>query len=271
MIIEVPYFKYAAQYKLWEMKNRAMVDKHNIVLKVYDGIPNSPWNGGRWPIDTPVPNNVPVSFALTNHTIDDFDDQVSHNCLREHHKATNTIIISNLDLLEHLKKLYPLYKYIYSITAYDISNGFDGYDEIEKLVDYIVPRNEIVNEGDEFYKRNTKQYILLYSYECSYCPLYTDHYKMIGEIVANKDESRKELIQCWFTDRDLLVKAGYDSSIYDGYKYMTSGKFHKKLRAIKPSILAGYKVGRNGRTKQSWDGVEAELNEIVELIDNESL
>lgn len=266
MIIEVPYFKYANQYKLWEIKNRSLVEKYDLKLKVYDGIPGSPWNGGRLPLGTAVPTNVPVSFALTNHTVDDLDHAASHEYLKQYHSANNTIIISNLTLLDHLKSLYPEYKFIYSITAYDISNGFDGYDEIEKLVDWIVPRNEIVDHTEEFYKRNTKQYILLFSFECSGCPLYNEHYRVIGEIVKENDKSRNHLYQCWFKNRKLLTEVGYTEDIYSDYTYYTQKKFMHKLLGIDYRIVAGYKIGRNS---QKWEKVEEELMEIMAMLESQ--
>jgi hypothetical protein len=266
MIIEVPYFKYASQYKLWEIKNRHLVEKYNLKLKVYDGLPNSPWNGGRLPLGTKIPENTNLSFALTNHTVDDFDHEESHNYLRQYHSPSNTIIISNLELLAHLKKLYPNYKYIYSITAYDISNGFDGYDEIEKLVDWIVPRNEIVDNTEEFYKRNTQQYILLFSFECSGCPLYNEHYKVIGEIVKENDKSKNHLYQCWFKNRKLLTEVGYTEDVYSDYTYYTQKKFMHKLLGIDHRILAGYKIGRNS---QKFDKIEIELKEITDMLESQ--
>lgn len=260
MVIEVPYFKYTPKYKLWSFINRRVIDEFDIQLKVYDGIPGSPWNGGRAPLDIEPDMSLPVSFALTNHTIEDFDDPISHEYLSRFDREGNGIILSNLELLDNLKLRYKHYHYVYSITAYDIRNGFDGYDEIEKKFDYIVPRNEIVNEG-EFLKRNTKQYILLYSFECSYCPLYIEHYRLIGGI-QHKPE-KYHLIQCWFKDRKLLPDAGYKETDYADYEYICSGDFHHKLREIDPSVVGGYKIGRNS---QGWLKIEEELGEIIELL-----
>ena len=260
MIIEVPYFEYMRKYRLWEFINRRAISEFGIKLKVYDGIPGSPWNGGRAPMDIEPMDDFAVSFALTNHTINDFDDPISHKYLTRFDREGNGIILSNLELLDNLKSRYKNYHYVYSITAYDIKNGFDGYDEIEKKFDYIVPRNEIVNEG-EFLKRNTQQYILLYSFECSYCPLYIEHYKVIGEIQHQPD--KHHLIPCWFKDRKLLPDAGYKETDYAEYEYTHSGDFHHKLRAIDPSVVAGYKIGRNN---QGWSKIEDELGEIIELL-----
>lgn len=265
MIIEVPYFKYASNYKLWMFKNKKRLEAHDIELKVYDGIPGSPWNGGRMPLDTEPDDKLHISFAITNHTVDDFDHVTSHEYLNRFNKPGNSIIISNMELFHHLKVLYPNYSFIYSITAYDITNGFDGYAEIEEQMDYIVPRNELIDNLEEFYKRNTKQYILLYSYECSYCPLYTYHYKVIGQIIKDKDRDREHLFECWFKRRTLLPEVGFSSDVYGDYEYFTSGKFHHKLKAIDPNIIAGYKVGRNS---QPWHKVEEELNEIIELVES---
>jgi hypothetical protein len=266
MIIEVPYFKYASQYKLWEIRNRRLVDKYNLKLKVYDGLPGSPWNGGRLPLGTSIPEHCPVSFALTNHTVDDLHHKESHELLKKFHSPDNTILISNLELLDHLQKLYPNYKWIYSITAYDISNGFDGYDEIEKRVDWIVPRNEIIDHTEELYKRNTKQYILLFSFECSGCPLYNEHYKVIGEIVKEDDKTRNHLYACWFKNRKLLTEVGYTEDIYSDYTYYTQKKFMHKLLEIDHRILAGYKVGRNS---QKFEKIELELKEITDMLESQ--
>ena len=260
MIIEVPYFKYTNKYKIWLFENRDVVRKWNIKLKVYDGIPGSPWNGGRIPEDTPIPENYPVSFALTNHTIDDMNHPESLRVLTEYHKKGNTLIISNLELAAHLRKLFPLYDQIYSITHFDISKGWEAYKEIESKFEYIVPRNEIVDQ-EALGLVNSKQYIILFSHECSYCPLYNDHYRTIGQII--KDGGDTDLYRCWFKERDLLERAGYDPSIYEGYKYMNSKRFHKKLIKIDPRSIAGYKVGRN---HQTWFKVEDELRDIVEVL-----
>lgn len=256
MIIEVPYFKYIKQYKLWKLKNRKLLKQFDIDLKVYDGIVGSSWNGGRVnTVDLPD-KGINISFALTNHTIN-FNDSITHEVLKENHREGNSIIIADRAVIHQLRKLYPNYTYIYSITGFDIKN-FSVYKDIEKEFDYIVPRVELIdNDYSDF---NMSQYILLYSYECAYCPLYNEHYKMIGE--AALDESKQYLVACWFKNKSLFDNTKFNASDYN-YEYSTSQKFHNKLTDIDPQSLAGYKIGRN---KQEWSQIEGELDEIMELI-----
>ena len=264
MIIEVPYFKYINNYKIFKMKHRKLLTKHNIDLKVYDGLANSPWNGGRTPNqDLPI-KGINVSFAITAHSVDDFEHLESHNLLNTYNIKGNSIIIANLELLEKLKVLYKNYTYIYSITAFDINKGFDKYKLIEPLVDYIVPRTELI-DSDEFYNLNTEQYILLFSYECAYCPLYLDHYKEIGKNVLNPD--KQYLTMCWFKDKSLFDDLEFNAEDYD-YEYKTSNNFHHKLLDIDPKILGGYKIGRN---QQSFEKIEDELKEILGVINENGI
>jgi len=261
MIIEVPYFKYINQYKLFKMQNRKILEKYDIDLKVYDGLGNSPWNGGRFPNHDLPKKGINVSFAITAHTINDFNHKESHKILKDYDVPGNSIVISNLELLEKLKTIYKNYIYIYSITAFDINQGFDKYQNIEQLVDYIVPRSELIDNIEEFYKLNTEQYILLYSYECSYCPLYTEHYKYIGENI--NDQSKAHLTKCWFKNKKLFNELKYNVDDYD-YEYTSSAKFHHKLTDIDSNVIGGYKIGRNF---QDFDKIKDELWEIIKTIE----
>lgn len=262
MIIEVPYFHFADNYKLWKLHNRGLLKKYGIKLRIYDGIPESPWNGGRIPLDTEPPKGMDIAFAITAHTVTDYQHPYSHQYLQMFHKKGNSLIISNIELANRLKLLYPDYTYIYSITAMDIKNGFGYYKFIETIFDYIVPRNELFHPDNisEFYKLRTNKYIALYSFECTGCPLYTNHYKLIGENINNPE--KQHLSKCWFKDRKLFDETPYNADDYD-YEYVTSGSFHDSLRSVSPSKLGGYKIGRNN---QSWDKVLDELNEVIRLI-----
>lgn len=267
MLIEVPYFHYADNYKMWKLHNRSLIKEYNIQLKVYDGLPESPWNGGRTPLDNEPPKGIDISFAITNHTVTDYQHSYSHQYLQMFHKKGNSLIISNLDLAKHLKLMYPDYTYIYSITAFDISNGFGYYKLLEPLFDYIVPRSEIFHPDNinEFYALRTKKYMPLYSYECVNCPLYNQHYKFIGENVM--DKSKKHLTKCWIKNKELFDETPYNADDYD-YEYESSRTFHNKIRSVDPSILGGYKIGRN---EQSWESIREELDEIVRLITKNKL
>ena len=262
MIIEVPYFNFIKQYKLFKMKNKKLLNKLDIDIKVYDGIPGSTWNGGRVNRITTPEKGINISFALTNHTID-YSCDITHKILEEYHNEGNAIIIADTRVIESIREDYPKYKIIYSITGFDISKGFDKYKDIENTCDFIVPRTEIVNDLKFKKEFSTKQYIMLYSYECAYCPLYNEHYKMIGE--AANDPSKTYLVACWFKNKELFDKTPFVADDYD-YQYITSRNFHDKLTNIKPSTLAGYKIGRNNQT---WEQIEMELNEILHLIENE--
>ncbi len=254
MIIEVPYFKFANQYKLWILKNKLDIKKHNIDLKVYDGISNSQWNGGRVQNYEEPPKNINISFALTRHNNIDINDQNTLNILNINHKKGNSLILSNIELAIKLKDIFPNYTYIYSITAYDIKDGFDGYIELEKLFDYIVPRVEIFKDLSNFAKLDKSKYIPLYSYECMDCPLYTEHYNYIGNTMSFEHS------MCWFKNKELFNSLPYDIHKYE-YEYHTSQIVHMNMKKIKG--FAGYKIGRNNQT---FEKIEDELYDILNNI-----
>ncbi len=253
--IEVPYFKYAKQYRLWELKNK----NKNIKLKIYDGISGSNWNGGRIQEYYNIPKKQDVSFALTRHSNIDFNDKITLDVLEKFNKKGNSIILSNIKLTKMLQSKFKNYDYIFSITAYDISNGFSGYKELEKMYDYIVPRNEIFKNLDNFKDLNIKQYVALFSYECAECPLYNQHYSFIGDI----KKGQEHLAKCWFKDKNLFKETPYNADDYD-YTVVSSIKWNNNT--LKLPELAGYKIGRNF---QSWEDIEIELNEIVQGITND--
>lgn len=252
IFIEVPYFKYQSHYKMWAMLNKSS----NIRLKVYDGIDGSHWNGGRIQEYSEVPQGISVSFALTRHDNINLKDNDTMKVLKDNDKKGNSIILSSMKLLNFLKTKLHNYTYIYSITAYDISNGYDGYRDIENNFDYIVPRNEIFKDIENFKNLNNKKYIALNSFECSDCPLYNEHYRVIGNL--NKDQAH--LAKCWMKNNDLLKEMGYDKSQFD-YKYTISNRWYNNI--MKVDGLAGYKIGRN---EQSWEAILDELDTLVSLI-----
>lgn len=228
-----------------------------IRLKVYDGISGSKWNGGRIQDYQDVPVGINVTFALTRHDNIDFNDPTTIEILKAHDKPGNSLILANLELRDFLKPKFKNYTYFYSITAYDISNGYLGYLELENKFDYIVPRNEIFKDLSNFNGLDIKKYIPLYSYECSDCPLYNEHYRVIGNLTQDEYEMSK----CWMKDKKLLKKAGYDRSDFD-YKYTISNKWHKNIMQL--IGVEGYKIGRN---EQEWDEIEAELDNLVRSSD----
>jgi len=265
MIIEVPYFKYLTHYKLWKFKNKKIVEKYKIDFKVYDGIPNSPWNGGRTPENIMPVKGISVSFSLTNVNIDNYYDEVSHQILKEYNIVGNSIIISDLKLCAMLQDMYSNYTFIYSITAMKLNTlDKDGvqdmltrYTKIEPLVDYIVPRVEIMEHPDLLHIINMKQYLILYSYECVYCPFYNEHYNFVN--------ANQEMKGCWFKTPKLFDETPFNKDDYD-YQYNDSRIFFSNMDYFKYNKVAGFKIGRN---EQSWEKMTNEINDIILKIERD--
>lgn len=263
MFIEIPYFEFINNYKLWILKNSNRLKKlgsiRPITFKIYDGIPNSSWNGGRIPGNIDIPKNFNVSFAMTNHHLN-LDDEYTIDILKQYDIKGNTLIISDYQKIDQLRKLFKNYQYILSITAFDLNKfSFDDYSKLEIDFDFIVPRVEIFNNDyiQNFKFLNKQKYLILYSFECSGCPLYTKHYEFIGNNI--NDKSNYHLFKCWFKNLDLLQEAGFDKNDYN-YSYQDSSQFNKNIVAHNLWEFGGIKIGRNN---QPWEKIQEELEEII--------
>jgi hypothetical protein len=203
------------ELSLYFMKNKVK----NIT--VYDGINDCKWNGGRInrsifykqsQIDFYYNRNINIALTFSNPIIN-LDDKLGNELLEKFHKKGNCIILINDNLRNYIRKNFPLYKLIYSITGTGhlpiplIDNKF--YIDLETKYDLIVPRMEHIFDK-EFLKLNQAKYEIMLNDNCIWnCPLYKEHFEAIAK--CNTDNNlyfeKMDVEECWLPfDPDISSK-----------------------------------------------------------------
>jgi len=127
-------------------------------IVVYDGINKCKWNGGRINRDIFYSDGViqyyykrKISIALTftNHKIE-LDDETGNHLLKKFHRKGNAIILINDNLRKYIRKNYPKYQLIYSITGM-------GHLNIP-LLDADIEPTEAISVFDKMQEYHTKIY-----------------------------------------------------------------------------------------------------------------
>lgn len=208
----VPIIKFLGKRKVEEDK-----------IVVYDGINKCRWNGGRINRDIFYKESLinyyyskGISIALTfsNYKIN-LDDPVGNELLEKFHKEGNALIIVNEDLRKYVRKYFPKYDLIYSITGMGVLNiplqdsDIAWYKDLESKYDWIVPRFEHIFDSRANELDRTKWEVMLND-TCVYgCKYYDAHFKAIAdENTANRPYS-KEIEECWLPKFDFNKDSKY--------------------------------------------------------------
>jgi hypothetical protein len=217
-------------------------------LTVYDGLNYCAWNSGRinrlnnYNQDIHnfyKDNNTSIALTFSNNIID-LNDKTGNNLLEIFHDSNNYIILINNNLRKYIRKYYPKYKLIYSITGvclinvpmqeYDIS----FYKQLEDDYDYIVPRYEHVFDNS-FNKLDKSKYEIIININniCLHnCNLYNDHYNLMSLINRyyadknpwdNLDHKYLEHVE------DCLISNGVPKFDYNDSLFSNNNKYHIKL------------------------------------------
>ena len=167
--------------------------RHQIV--VYDGINNCAWNGGRinrdisfkdYEIDFYYKRGINIALTFSNPIID-ISDETGNKLLQKFHKTGNCIILINDNLRKYIRKRYPKYTLIYSITGLGDVNipmkesDIQRYKRLEKLYDIIVPRMEHVFDENFIVLEQDKYEIMLNDTCIVNCPFYKEHFEAIAK------------------------------------------------------------------------------------------
>lgn len=179
-------------FSLFYIKNNDILSKHNI--SIFDGLNDCHWNGGKINKGSFIKEHhlkffdkyhINVSLTFTNPVID-LEDPVGNELLEMFHKEGNSIILVNERLREYIRKKYPLYKLIFSITGFGDITGKLTVDDIsiykglEDKYDLIVPRNEHIWDPG-FDLLNIEKYEIMINNTClNYCPKWVKHFGLVG-------------------------------------------------------------------------------------------
>jgi len=257
----------------------------NHTLTVYDGISNCSWNGGRINRDIDLTDNeisnyykhnINIALTFSNHNID-LTDQTGNELLKKFHKKGNSIILINENLRKYIKKNFPLYRLIYSITGLGTMtvpmNGDDvkRYKVLEDKYDMIVPRMEHVFDK-EFLKLKSLKYEVMMNDTCVYaCPYFEEHFQLIADQNhfkkpwEEKGELNCTLIEeCWLKgfnpdtgDQKTIEKYGDDYG-------MDLNK--KQLMRLYDLGIRSYKItGRENKSPDMKDDLHVYLDFIKDF------
>lgn len=198
--------------------------KGNARLVVYDGINKCRWNGGRINRDVYYNDglinyyyskNIGIALTFTNHKID-LTDKVGNELLEKFHKKGNCIILVNDDLQKYIRKNYPDYELIYSITGMGLLNiplqdsDIEFYKDLESKYDWIVPRFEHIfdpkaNELDK------SKWEVMVNDTCVYkCKYFDQHFKAIADENTAGRPYSKEIEECWLPKFDPSIDSKYN-------------------------------------------------------------
>jgi len=241
------------EISLFALKNNFLRSYKRVT--VYDGIENCVWNGGRLhngvTYDPAVHNFYKshgwgINLTFTNGIINDVKDEKGNWLLETFHEDGNSIILYNEDLREHIRKNYPKFKLIYSITGTKNTifpfrrKDIDFYKDIATRYDWIVPRSDH-NFDPGLRELDKSQIELLINEECVFnCPEYTNHFDDVN-LRNSQDTSNgtaEEIVQmheCRLDCSMLEIKAAADR-IKLGDKY----PFNLKPNQVINLINEGY-------------------------------
>lgn len=189
--------------------NQNMVDNSEIV--VYDGINKCSWNGGRINRDVYYSDSlieyyynkgINIALTMSNHKIN-LLDETGNYLLEKFHKKGNALIIVNDELRKYVRKNFPNYDLIYSITGMGLLNiplqdsDVAWYKDLESKYDWIVPRFEHIFDPRSVELDKTKWEVMLNDTCVWGCKYFDEHFKAIAnENTAGRPYS-KEVEECW--------------------------------------------------------------------------
>lgn len=202
--------------------SQQLVDSNQLV--VYDGVNKCRWNGGRINrdvyysdalIDYYYSKGVNIALTMSNHKID-LDDETGNHLLEKFHRKGNALIIVNEDLRAYVRKNFPNYDLIYSITGMGLLNiplqdeDIAWYKELESKYDWVVPRFEHVFDSRAVELDRTKWEVMLND-TCVYgCKHYDAHFKAIADENTADRPYSAAIEECWLPKFDPSKDSKYD-------------------------------------------------------------
>ena len=124
-------------------------------ISVYDGVSRCLWNGGRMHYDNAPAQSIKedyykigwgINLTFSNFDID-INDPLGNELLHEFHKEGNGIILVNENFRKYLRKNFPKYKLIHSVTgcghAQELplrDRDVDFYLDLQDKYDLVIPR-----------------------------------------------------------------------------------------------------------------------------------
>ncbi len=233
--------------------------KNNLINKykcisVYDGIENCKWNGGRLHQYVPFSKKIKekyeelgwsINLTFTNPNID-LMDPIGNKLLEEFHNEGKGIILINDSLRDHIRRNYPKYKLIHSITGCGCVQGFplrdcdlNFYKEKQEKYDVIIPRSDSIFDS-KLRQLDISRIELLISDTCILnCPFFGKHFEEIAKHNSSgKDASedmKKRIGECWIQKDEFEKKIEMEKKVF-GDKY----PFYLSFEQIKSLIKEGF-------------------------------
>ena len=220
-------------------------------ITVYDGIENCVWNGGRLHSGTLYEEKIHkfyqnlgwgINLTFTNSIIADVYDEKGNWLLETFHEEGNSIILANEDLRRHIRKNYPKFKLIYSITGcQDTQFPFSEkdiafYQKKQSDFDCIVPRSDH-NFDPGLNRLDADKLELLINEECVLnCPEYPKHFEDVNarNSVDTSNGTEEEIIKIHNCRLDcgLLEKQAAADQERMGDEYPFNLKPHQVIKLI---------------------------------------
>jgi len=246
------------ELSLFLLKNNPQLNNN---ITVYDGINNCSWNGGRINRDIYYKDhminfyynrNINIALTFSNFEID-LNDIVGNQLLNKFHKDGNYIILINDDLRQYIRKNFPKYKLIYSITGLGELNipmtndDLKIYQKLEQVYDLIVPRMEHIFDK-LFLTLNQSKYEIMLNDTCVWnCKYYKEHFEAIAKENTlynqpwkNRFQECYNIEECWIKNFDSTITSSYDEMDISVIK-------HKELidRGISNFKIMGRELNNN--------------------------
>lgn len=183
-------------------------------VTVYDGVDDSPWNGGRinklWCskfnqkyFETYNNLNIGVYLTFSNSIIDTSLEHENDLLRILNNFDRNGVIIANHNLNDYIHTKYPNLKTMLSVTYFkNLDINVQNLKFLETQYNYICPRYEWVFNSNFYQNINVSKYKIMLNDTCKYnCKLWHDHFEKINEINrSDKKYDKNELIkiqECW--------------------------------------------------------------------------
>ena len=166
------------------------------------------WNGGRSHYAERVPldefieylhyvneNDIPVNFTFSNLLLSEghLNDKPGNRILAEFDNGMNGVIVSSHCLARHIRRKYPSYSLIHSITVNRKDREYYYETRELGLYDLFVPASEL-NRDHEFIRDfGPEQFEILVNENCHVnCPYKDGHQRAISEYNLDWENNTKE-------------------------------------------------------------------------------